>query len=183
MHVFNLQKLRHSTIKIEGKKVLLLPEFELTDYPAKHPLSVKKASQIIEKFPAEIKIAGFVEKNVSKLYSTCIAVDGTTIHVTRKYIPSKTERDVLDPSFQRPSFLNLSIGKTTILLCSDTKLFVNDDLFINQGLESRARNAFLVSAWLNNFDKAIKLMSNFSKKLKLKHCSIIDRFHGLQLIK
>jgi predicted amidohydrolase len=179
----NLHELRHSIIKIKGKKVLLLPEFELTDYPTKHPLSVKKASQIVGQFDANIKIAGFVEKNLSRLYSTCIVVDGTNVHVVRKYIPSKTERDVLDPSFERPSFMNLSIGKTIILLCSDTKIFANDDLFISQCLDNKARNVFLVSAWLKNFDKAIKLMTNLAKELNLRQCYIMDRFHGLKQIK
>ena len=179
----NLNRLKHSIIQIEGKKVLLLPEFELTDYPAKHPLSVKQASKIVEKFDADIKIAGFVEQNRSKLYSTCIVLDNTNTHVVRKYVPSKTEKNVLDPSFERPSFLNLSIGKTIILLCSDTKLFVNDDLFIAKCLDGKVRTVFLVSAWGRNFVNAIKLMSNFAKKSNLKHCYIVDRFHGLKRIK
>ena len=179
----NLCQLRHSIIKIDGKKVLLLPEFELTDYPAKNPLSVKKASQILKRFDADIKIAGFVEENMSKFYSTCIVLDNKNTNVVRKYIPWKTEKDILDPSFERHSFLNLSIGKTIILLCSDTRLFVNDDLFIYQCLENKVSNVFLVSAWLRNFDKAIYLMNNLTKELNLRHCYIIDRFYGLKRIK
>ena len=48
-------------VKLEGKKILLLLEFELTNYPPKYPLPVKKASKIIEKFDAALMTAYYVD--------------------------------------------------------------------------------------------------------------------------
>ena len=174
-----LDGLRSAYIEIGDKTILLMPEYELTDYPPANPLTHEEAAEQIQVSDADITIAGFVESSAGKLYSSCIVSEEKNIHIIRKNKPYTTEVDIISDSVDITPVLDLSIGKTIILICSDAILFGENDIFLYEWKTAGVEVAILVSAWKHNFGKAVDVMNHIVDSVGIKHCFIIDRFNGL----
>jgi len=175
-----LSACRQATVQLNGKAVLLLPEFELTDFPTDAPISREEAERLLRTGQADASVAGFLEKSDDgRLFSSCLIVDGENVHLVRKCAPHETERGVFDSSREEPGILPLSIGKTIVFLCSDLGRFCTDERFLEKCKCSGVQVVLLVSAWLHNFPKAVALMAEFARTTGAEHCLIIDRFNGL----
>ena len=175
----SLDGLRSAYIEIEDKTILLMPEYELTDYPPINPLTQEEAAERIQGLDADITIAGFVESSAGKLFSSCIVLEERNIHIIRKNKPYTTEVDIICESVDIPPVLDLSLGKTIILICSDAILFGEEDAYLQNWNAVGVEIAILVSAWKHNFGKAVEVMNHIVDAVGIKHCYIIDRFNGL----
>lgn len=163
---------------LHSKRLLLFPEFELTDFPAPRPLTRAEAEALVATEDADLVIAGFVEADGPQRYSACIIRDGARCFGVRKAAPWPDEQALIQPSGYAPQVLPLSIGNTLILICADARRYV-DDIAFRRSLEGRVDNALLVSAWLHGYDWAEDAMRRLADDLGLKAALIIDRFHGL----
>ena len=176
----DLSACRQATVHLNGKAVLLLPEFELTDFPTDTPISRQEAEGLLRTGHADVAAAGFVEKSDGrKRFSSCLIVDGSNVHLVRKCAPHETETGMFDGSGDEPGILPLSIGKTIVFMCSDLGRYCTDERFLEKCRCSGIQVAILVSAWLHNFPKAVALMTEFARTTGAGHCLIIDRFNGL----
>jgi predicted amidohydrolase len=108
----DLSKLRNWEIIIEGKKLLLFPEFELTDYPPQLCMNAHMAKACMRHSTADISIAGFVETAGKKQFSSCVVIDGRNEYIVRKFKPFHTEVGAISGNDEKPHVLPLSIGRT-----------------------------------------------------------------------
>lgn len=178
-----LSNLRTAYVEIVDKTILLLPEYELTDFPPKGALTRAVAEERILESDADITIAGFVETAEGKMYSSCIVSDGKYIYIIRKNKPYTSEIEIISESFDIPPIMRLSIGKSVVLICSDARLYGEDNAFIQEWKIAGVEVAFLISAWKHNFSKAVEVMTQLAESVGVSHCYIMDRFNGLVKIK
>lgn len=175
----DLSNFRNWQINFEGKKVRLFPEFELTDYPPQLCMNAQMAIAWIRNSTADISIAGFVETAGKKQFSSCVVIDGRNEYIVRKFKPFRTEVGTISGNDEKPPILPLSIGNTVIMLCSDLRLFMTDDDFLDHCKQFGIKIGILLSAWKHNFHDAIDLMRAFRDKTDLMESIIVDRFNGL----
>jgi predicted amidohydrolase len=173
------EDMRSAIVEIRGKTVHLLPEFELTDYPSESPLTVEEAQSRLREVPGHVVIAGFVERQGAKRFSSCLVLDGENAYIVRKSKPSKTEVGTIDASNEEPKALPLSIGRTVLILCSDLRLYCEAPSFLKMCRETNTTCGFLISAWKDNFKDALGIMQRLKTSLSWSYCYIMDRFHGL----
>jgi len=181
--MLDLSPYRSAFITIDDKLLMLLPEFELTDYPPKVTLTQHEAQELLVASDADITIAGFVESDGTKLYSACIVKDGYNTYFIRKRKPYGDEKDMLSANEGGYSVLPLSIGNSVVILCADALDLGEDIEFLEMCREQYVENIFLVSAWKEMFSLGMETMNRLSDELGPKHCIIIDRFNGLVRIK
>ncbi len=179
----NLSSCRQAVVDIAGKSVLLLPEFELTDFPTDVPLKPREADKLLRSSGADVSVAGFVEQSGDgRRFSSCLVVDGDAVHLVRKYAPYPTEVGMIDGSEEEPDILPLSIGFTIVFLCSDLGRFCTEERFLEKCRDSGVQVGLLISAWKHNFAKSVALMTRFQQHVGLDYCFIMDRFNGLVTI-
>jgi predicted amidohydrolase len=74
-------------MEIKGKKILIFPEYHLTDFPPQVPFTKEDAYQTLaeyKKFGFDILISGYVETETNESFSSCLVIDGEEIHNVRK---------------------------------------------------------------------------------------------------
>lgn len=174
-----LSKLRNWQLDIEGKKVRLFPEYELTDYPPRFCMNAQMAKSCMRHGAADISIAGFVETDGKKRFSSCVVIDGRNEYIVRKYEPFRTEVGTISGNDEKSPVLPLSIGNTVIMICADLRLFMADDHFLSHCRQFGTKIGILLSAWKHGFRDAIELMRGFRDKTGLMESIIVDRFNGL----
>jgi predicted amidohydrolase len=166
---------------INNKKILILPEYQLTDFPPQVKLSRDQAYNILmtyQNFRFDILVAGYVEEDQGRLYSSCLIIDDGRIFNIRKQHPYKEETDILTAWSGENSPIDLSIGRSYFLLCNDITVELKDQNSVkgNQNIE----NLFLISAMFYNFNEKVKTGIDYCKKFNIKRFITADRFNGIE---
>jgi len=92
-----------ATVQVNGKTLLLLPEFELTDFPTDAPIGCEEAERLLRTGRGDVAVGGFVEiSDDGKRFSSCLVVDANNVHLVRKCAPQTTEAGMLDGSGEEP---------------------------------------------------------------------------------
>lgn len=85
-------------MKINNKKILIFPEYHLTDFPPQIKMSQDDAYGALmsyEKFGFDIFMAGYVEVDQGSLYSSCLVIDDGNIFNIRKRYLYKDENKII----------------------------------------------------------------------------------------
>jgi predicted amidohydrolase len=100
--------------------ITLLPEFHLTGFSQDNALTRSQAAEMASSLPGVV-VAGYVEKHGSSFYSSAIVVDenGSVYNVRKSEPWGRKEKSWLTGSHCAPPILELSIGKTIVIICRD----------------------------------------------------------------
>jgi predicted amidohydrolase len=167
-------------MKINNKKILIFPEYHLTDFPPQIKMSQVEAYDalmIYEKFGFDVFIAGYVEVDAGSLYSSCLVIEGRNVFNIRKRYPYEDEKKIITAWNGANSPIELSIGLSYFLLCHDFTLELTEqkNITVNQNIE----NLFLISAMFYRFSENLKAGIDYCKKCKIKRFITADRFNGI----
>lgn len=101
--------------------ITLLPEFHLTGFHKGSGITQAQAEDIAQALPGGVVVAGYVEEDDGRFYSSAIVLDGLGgIHHVRKSAPwGRSERSWMSGSGHAPPVLELAIGRTIVILCVD----------------------------------------------------------------
>lgn len=168
-------------MKINGKNVLIFPEYHLTDYPPQVPLLKQEAYDLLveyKKHEFDILISGYVEKEEKRNFSSCLVIDGTETHNFRKSHPHKEEINFISPSSDKKSPCQLSIGQTLFIICREFSLLTSGEYqdVVDKG---DIENLILISAMFHKFEENTKMCLRYCKENKIKRFITSDRFFGL----
>ena len=107
---------------INNRKILIFPEYHLTDFPPQIKMSQDEAYDtlmIYKNFGFDIFIAGYVEENEGNSYSSCLIIDdGNTFNIRKRY-PYNEENKIITAWRGDNSPIELSRGRSYFLLCND----------------------------------------------------------------
>jgi predicted amidohydrolase len=80
-----------------------------------------QAAEMAFSLPGQVVVAGYVERHGSSFYSSAIVVDEDgSVHNVRKSEPwGNSEKVWMSGSGHAPFVLDLSIGRTLVILCAD----------------------------------------------------------------
>ena len=164
---------------IGNKKLLIFPEYHLTDFPPQVKMSSDEARTMLmmySKYGFDILIAGYVEIAEENLYSSCLIIDESNTFNIRKRYPYNDENKIIIAWHGKNSPVELSIGKSYFLLCND----LNKELDRGMDLIQNIENFFLISAMFNNFEENIKSGIAYCKQYNVKRFIYADRFNGIK---
>jgi predicted amidohydrolase len=168
-------------MKIKNKKVLIFPEYHLTDFPPQISLSSQEAYDLLiayKKFGFDILISGYVESDEINNYSSCLIIDGENIHNIRKSRPYKDEIGIISSGIEINKPINLSIGLSCFVLCHELSFLLNEEyknIFKHEIIE----NLILISAMFYKFKENSERGLDFCRKYKIKRFITADRFFGV----
>jgi len=166
---------------IDNKNILIFPEYHLTDFPPQIKISQNEACDILmlyKKYGFDILIAGYVEENEGKLYSSCVIMDGDNNINVRKRHPYNEELKIITPWRGNNDPIELSIGRSYFVLCNDIVADLTDQRNMNRGED--IENLFLISAMFNNFDENVKAAIDYCNRFNIRKFVTVDRFNGVQ---
>jgi hypothetical protein len=126
-------------------------------------------------------IAGYLEKDGEKLYSSIIIKMGEFYKNIRK---EKRWRDeFINDSNQLPSIINIPIfNKTLVLVCYDARRYseMNIEEIIK---ENKIDSLIVLSYWKNNFNILLDSINKIGEIVKPEKIICFDFFHGFHLLK
>jgi predicted amidohydrolase len=101
--------------------ITLLPEFHLTGFSQQEAITQSDATILAEAYDGQVMVAGYVERHGSSFYSSAIVVDENgSIYNVRKSGPwGNAEKAWMSGSGHAPFVLDLSIGRTLVIICAD----------------------------------------------------------------
>ena len=101
--------------------ITLLPEYHLTGFSKENALTQSEAAEMASSLPGRVVVAGYVEEDNSLFYSSAIVVDenGSVYNVRKSEPWGRKEKSWLSGSGHAPPALELSIGRTIVLICRD----------------------------------------------------------------
>ena len=166
---------------INDQKVLIFPEYHLTDFPPQIELSQLQAYELLKeykRFGFDVLIAGYVEKERGELFSSCLVLDKGKIFNVRKQFPYKDEGTIITAGAAINTPIELSIGLSYFFLCNDLTAILsgNEKNIIPKDIE----NVFLISAMFNKFDENMKLGIDYCERHGIKRFISADRFNGIK---
>lgn len=100
-------------MRVNDKKVLIFPEYHLSDFPPQALLTKQDAYDILSsymKFGFDILISGYVERDGDKNYGSCLVIDGTNTWNIRKNRAYKDEIGIITAGTEANNPIDLSIG-------------------------------------------------------------------------
>jgi predicted amidohydrolase len=166
---------------IDNKNILIFPEYHLSDFPPQVKMSRDEAYNTLmayEDFGFDIYVAGYVEENEGKLYSSCLIIeDGNASNVRKRY-PYDEETKIITAWHGDNPPVELSIGRSYFLLCNDISVELKEQnhMISNHDIE----NLFLISAMFYNFIENVKAGIDYCKKHEIKRFITADRFNGIK---
>ncbi len=166
-------------MKINNKKILLFPEYHLTDFPPQIKMSQSEAYEtlmIYEKFGFDLFIAGYVEMDKGISYSSCLVIDEGNVFNIRKRYPYNDENKIITAWGNENTPIELSIGLSYFLLCHDINM-VREQNHIKGSKD--IENLFLISAMFYKFSENVKAGIDYCNKCKIKRFITADRFNGI----
>jgi predicted amidohydrolase len=170
-------------MRINGKNILIFPEYHLTDFPPQATLTKNEAYEILmayEKYGFDVLISGYVERESSNMFSSCIIIDDGKMHNIRKLRPYKDEVKFISPSTDKKHTVNLSIGQSLFIICHEFSLIFKGE-YLDIIAQSDIDNLILISAMFHKFEENTKKCINFCKDHKIKRFVTSDRFFGLNV--
>jgi hypothetical protein len=156
-----------------------VPEYGLTGYDQKRAITFLEAKQRIKKIGGVV-LAGYLEKDTNKLYSSVVVKSGNIYQNIRK---EKRWRDeFIADSNQPPPILNLPFfGRTLILLCYDAKRYSENNM-CQLAESSKIDSIIVLSYWKNNFGVLSACIGKLRESLKPTKVICYDFFHGFNLM-
>ncbi len=168
-------------MKINNRKILIFPEYHLTDFPPQTPLTRQQAHDILaayKKQGLDLLVSGYVEQEEDRLYSSCLVIDGPNTYNIRKDFPYKDEADFISPSPEKRNPVDLSIGLTLFVICHDYSFLLRGAY--QQLVETHdIENFILISAMFENFQENTEKCISYCRKNRIKRFISSDRFFGL----
>jgi len=170
-------------MNINGKNILIFPEYHLTDFPPQVPLLKQEAHNILsgyEKYGFDVLISGYVETENKKNFSSCIVIDGEKTFNVRKIHVHKDEQSIITPSKEMKRPIDLSIGRTLIIICREFK-FLNEPEYQSIVEKGDIMNLLLISAMYHKFEENTAICLKYCKEYKIKRFITSDRFFSLKI--
>jgi predicted amidohydrolase len=170
-------------IKINGKSVLILPEYHLTDFPPQIALTSEEAYGILkeyEKYGFDVLISGYVERENDKNYSSVLFIDDGKTHNVRKSHLYSDEQEIISPNEAPRRSVELSIGKTLLVICNELK-FLNDHEYQCIVRNEEIVNLLLISAMFYKQKDNTEQCLGYCKDHGIKRLITSDRFFGLEI--
>ena len=170
-------------MRINGKNILVFPEYHLTDFPPQTPLTMQEAYELLmayEKHGFDVLISGYVERENNNNFSSCIVIDDGKTHNIRKVRPYKDEEKFISPSTDKKNTIDLSIGKSLFIICHEFSLLLEGE-YQDIIAKSDIDNLILISAMFHKFEENTKTCLNYCKEHKIKRFVTSDRFFGLNV--
>lgn len=165
---------------INNKKLLVFPEYHLTDFPPQVTMSQDEARNTLimyKKYGFDVLIAGYIEVDDGNLYSSCLIIDDSITFNIRKRYPFKEETKIISPWLEDNHSIELSIGRSFFLLCNDLIARLKEQYNMN-GVEN-IENLFLISAMFNKFNENVEAGIDYCIKHNIKRFITADRFNGV----
>jgi predicted amidohydrolase len=170
-------------MNINGKNILIFPEYHLTDFPPQVPLAKKEAYNILDgykNFGFDVLISGYVEKDNNENYSSCLIIDGENTYNVRKKHVDEDEQKVINPCVEKKEPIELSIGRTLIIICVEFKSLIESE-YTNIDKQGNIENLLLISAMFHKFEENTEKCLNYCKDYKIKRFITSDRFFGTKM--
>jgi len=104
-----------------SKSIALYPEFHLTGFERGKGITQEEAIESARQLGTGLVVAGYVERDGDDFFSSAIVVDGNkgSFNVRKSEPWGRSEGSWLSGSHHPPAPVDLTIGKTLILLCVD----------------------------------------------------------------
>ena len=101
--------------------ITLLPEFHFTGFSQQEAITQSDAAILAKGYDGQVVIAGYVERIGNDFYSSAIVLDENgSIYNVRKSGPwGNSEKAWMSGSGHAPFVLDLSIGRTLVIICAD----------------------------------------------------------------
>ena len=168
-------------MQINHRKMLIFPEYHLTDFPPQITLSQNQAYDILagyKKFGFDLFIAGYVEKENGNNYSSCLIIDDNQVFNIRKQTPFKDEIGLISPSDRVNDPIPLTIGLSYFLICHDIQVLLADppDDLKTKNID----NLVLISAMFFNFKETMAEGVAFCRRNNIRRFITSDLFYGVQ---
>ena len=166
---------------INNRKLLVFPEYHLTDFPPQVTMSQDEARNTLimyKKYGFDILIAGYIEVDDGNLYSSCLIIDDSITFNIRKRYPYKEETKIITPWLGNSHWLELSIGRSYFLLCNDLIAELKDQHNMNR--VENIENLFLISAMFDKFRENVEAGIDYCIKYNIKRFITADRFNGVK---
>ena len=170
-------------MNINGKNILIYPEYHLTDFPPQVHLAKEEATNILDgykKFGFDVLISGYVEKDNNKNYSSCLVIDGEKTHNVRKTRVHEDEQKIINPCIDKKEPIELSIGRTLIIICVEFKSLTAGE-YTDIDMKGNIDNLLLISAMSHKFEENTAMCLKYCKKNQIKRFITSDRFFGLKI--
>jgi predicted amidohydrolase len=104
-----------------SKHITLLPEYHLTGYEKGKGIIQEEAAELACELGDGVIVAGYVERAGDEFYSSAILLDGDNrpLNIRKSEPWGRSEKRRLSGSGHPPAPIDLSIGKTLVILCAD----------------------------------------------------------------
>lgn len=101
--------------------ITLLPEFHLTGFSQQEAITQSDAAILAEGYDGQVVVAGYVERMGNDFYSSAIVrdEDGSIYNVRKSEPWGNSEKAWISGSGHAPFVLDLSIGRTLVIICAD----------------------------------------------------------------
>jgi len=157
-----------------------VPEYGLNNYIKENAITYNQARKRVARVGSKV-IAGYLEKNNGKLYSSVIVRVGSFYKNIRK--EKKWREEFIDNSNEPPTITDLpTFYKTLILICHDAKRCskINIKKIIKK---DKINTIIVISYWRNNFDDLLNSINRLERHLRPEKIICFDFFHGFHLLK
>jgi len=104
-----------------SKSIALFPEFHLTGFERGNGITQEEAIERARELGEGLVVAGYVERDGDDFYSSATVVDGDkgSFNIRKSEPWGRSEGSWLSGSGHPPAPIDLSIGKTLVILCAD----------------------------------------------------------------
>ena len=104
-----------------SKHITLLPQYHLTGYENGKGITQEEAMELACGLGDGVVVSGYVEQDGDRFYSSAIVLDGDNglLNVRESEPWGRSEKSWMSGSHHPPPALDLSIGRTLVILCVD----------------------------------------------------------------
>jgi len=137
-----------------SESITLVPEYHLTGYEKGTGITQDEAMGLARELGAGVVVAGYVEKAGDRFYSSAIVLDGDNgpFNVRKSEAWGSSEKSWMSGSGHPPPVLDLSIGKTLVIICVDAFESRFGARKVARGLWSEVDWVLVPSYWPSDID-------------------------------